>query len=96
MEKPETQNRRLEPTGLAKPCKSHRLTGVGPGLARQDTVGRVFEHFWNSTEPCLRSEPGPLSGHLDRLLTLPVAPQITQDTLPSFVDALLTLIIQMG
>ena len=39
--KPETQNRRLEPTGLAKPGTTRCLTGMGPGLARQESAGRV-------------------------------------------------------
>jgi len=70
--KPETQNRRLEPTGLAKPGETHRLTGTGPGLARQDSAGRVFGRFWNRTDPFLRSIPGPLAAYPDPLLTLVV------------------------
>jgi len=70
IEKPETQNRRLEPTGLAKPGKSRGLTGTGPGLAHQDAAGRVFGQFWNRTEPFFRSEPGPLPGYPDPLRTL--------------------------
>ena len=72
MEKPYTQNRRLEPTGLAKPGKSCRLTGMDPGLARQDAAGRVFGRFWNRTEPFFWSETGLLVGYRDPLLTLPV------------------------
>ena len=34
--KPERQNRRLEPTGLAKPVETRGLTGMGPGLALQE------------------------------------------------------------
>jgi len=70
IEKPETLNRRLEPTGLAKPSKTRGLTGTGPGLASQDAGGRVFGRFWNRTEPFFRSEPGPLAGYPDPLLTL--------------------------
>ena len=68
--KPETQNRRLEPTGLAKPGETRGLTGTGPGLARQESAGRVFGWFWNRTDPFSRSKPGPLAGYPDPLLTL--------------------------
>jgi hypothetical protein len=68
--KPETQNRRLEPTGLAKPRETRGLMGTGPGLARQESAGRVFARFWNRTNPFLRSKPGPLAGYPDPLLTL--------------------------
>jgi len=68
--KPETQNRRMEPTGVAKPGKTHELTCTGPGLTRQESVGRVFGRFSNRTDPFLRSKPGPLVGYLDPLLTL--------------------------
>jgi hypothetical protein len=46
--KPEPQNRRLEPTGLAKPSETRGLTGMGPGLALQESAGRVF---WMGLEP---------------------------------------------
>ena len=68
--KPETQNRRLEPTGLAKPGETRGLTGTGPGLARQESAGRVFWQFWNWTDPFLRCKPGTLAGYPDPLLTL--------------------------
>jgi hypothetical protein len=68
--KPETQNRRLEPTGLAKPDETRGLTGTGPALARQESAGRVFGRFWNRTDPFLRSKPGPLASYPDPLLTL--------------------------
>jgi hypothetical protein len=68
--KPETQNRRLEPLGLAKPGKTRGLTGTGPGLACQESAGRVFGRFWNRTDLFLRSRPGPLAGYPDPLLTL--------------------------
>ena len=45
IEKPETQNRRLEPTGLAKSSTTSELTGMGPGLACQDAAGRIFGWF---------------------------------------------------
>jgi len=70
IEKPETQDRRLEPTGVARPGKTRGLTGTGPGLARQDAGGRIFGRFWNRTEPFIWSKPGPLAGYLDPLLTL--------------------------
>jgi hypothetical protein len=68
--KPETQNRRLQPTGLAKPGETRGLTGTGPGLARQESAGRVFGRFWNRTDPFLPSKPGQLAGYPDPLLTL--------------------------
>jgi len=68
--KPETQNRRLEPTGLAKPSQTRGLMGTGPGLARQESAGRVFGQVWNRTDPFLRPKPGPLAGYPDPLLTL--------------------------
>jgi len=68
--KPETQNGRLEPTGLGKPGKPRGLSGTGPGLARQESAGRVYGRFWNWTDPFLRSKPGPLAGSPDPLLTL--------------------------
>ena len=58
--------------GLAKPGETRGLTGTGPGLARQESAGRVFGRFWNRTDPFLRSKPGPLAGYPDPLLTLPV------------------------
>src|SRR5882757_6105835 len=70
--KPKTQNRRFDPTGLAKPGETRGLTGTGPGLARQESAGRVFGRFWNRTDPFLRSKPGPLVGYPDPLLTLVV------------------------
>jgi hypothetical protein len=66
------QNRRLEPTVLAKPGNAHGLPSTGPGLACQESTGRVFGRVWNRTDPFLRSKPGLLVGYLDPLLTLPV------------------------
>jgi len=70
IEQTETQNRRLEPTGLAKTGKTRGLTCSGAGLARQAAAGRVFGRVWNRTEQFFRSEPGPLAGYPDPLLTL--------------------------
>lgn len=39
IEKPEHKTRRLELTGLARPAIIHLVTGMGTGLAHQDTVG---------------------------------------------------------
>jgi len=76
IEKPETQNGRLELTGQVKPGKTRRLVDTCPGLAHLDAVGRVFGQFWNRMKPFFWSEPGPLVGFLDPLLTLRVT--ITQ------------------
>ena len=70
---PETQNQRLEPTGLAKHAWTYGLTSTGPGFTRQEAVGRVFGRFWNNTVQFLLSESGPLAVHLDQLLTLIMA-----------------------
>jgi hypothetical protein len=59
--KPETPNRRLEPTGLAEPGETRGLTGTGPGLARQESAGRVFGPFGNRTDQFLRPKPGPVA-----------------------------------
>jgi len=64
------QNRTLEPMGVAKPGKTCGLTGMGPGLARQDSAGQVSGWFWNRTDPVLQAQPGPLAGYPDLLLTL--------------------------
>jgi hypothetical protein len=63
----------LEPTGLAKPGETRWLTGTGPGLACQESAGRVFERFWNRTDPFLPPIPRPLAGYPDPLLTLDVS-----------------------
>jgi len=56
--------------GLAKPGETRGLTGTGPGLACQESAGRVFGRVWNRTDPFLRSKPGPRAGYPDPLLTL--------------------------
>jgi len=55
------QNRTLEPTGLAKPGTTCGLRGMGPGLACQDSPGRISGRFWNQTDPFLRAKPGKLA-----------------------------------
>jgi hypothetical protein len=76
--KPEMQNRRLEPTGLAKPGETRGLTGPGPGLAHQESAGRDFGLFWNRTDLFLRSKPGPLACYPDPLLTLDGGRQVSK------------------
>jgi hypothetical protein len=90
--KPETQNRRLDPTGLANPGETRGLTGMCPGLARQESAGRVFGRFWNRTHPFLRSKPGPLAGYPDLLLTL-VLGNHTSDRLQSVIKGFLAAFI---
>jgi hypothetical protein len=70
IETPENRNQRLQMTDLTKPGTTCRLTGTGPGLACQDPAGQVLGRFWNRTKPFFQSEPGPLAGYPDLLLTL--------------------------
>jgi len=64
------QSRRLDPTGLAKPDATCRLTGTGPGLDWWEAAGWVFGPVWNRTEPFFQYKPAPLAGYPDPLLTL--------------------------
>jgi hypothetical protein len=66
---PETRNRILEPTSLAKPGETCGLTETGPCLARQESEGSIYGRDWNRTNPDLRSHPRSLAGYLDPLLT---------------------------
>ena len=61
--KPETQNRRLELTGLASRGETCGSTGTGLCVARQESAVRVLGRFWNRTDLFLRSKPGPLGGN---------------------------------
>ena len=72
IEKPEMQNRTLEPTGVAKPSKTHGLTVTGPGLARQDSAGRVSGQVRNQSDPFLRAKPVSLAAYPDPLLTVSI------------------------
>jgi len=56
--------------GLAKPGTTHGLTGTGPRMPCHDAAGWGVGRFWIRTEPFLQSEPTPLAGYLDPLLTL--------------------------
>jgi len=64
------QKHRLDKTGLAKPGEMHGLTGTGPGLDHQEAACLVFGWVWKRTELFFRSEPGPLAGYPDPLLSL--------------------------
>jgi len=68
--KPEMRNRRFELMGLAKPDEPCGLMGTGPGLTRQEAVGRVFGRVRHWTVPFLLSKPGLPAGYSDPLLTL--------------------------
>jgi len=68
--KPETHSRRLKPTGVAEPSETRGSTGIGPGLAPQESEGRVFERVWNRTDLFLQFKPGPLAGYPHPLVTL--------------------------
>jgi hypothetical protein len=46
---------------------------MGPGLARQESVGQVFGWVRNRTDPFLRFKPRPLARYPDPLLTLGVS-----------------------
>jgi len=56
--------------GLAKPGETSGLTGIGPGLAHQESAGQVFGQYWNRTDRFLQFKSGPLAGYPDPLLTL--------------------------
>jgi len=55
--KPETQNRRLEPSGLSKPRETRGLTGTGPGLPAKSL--RVGFLAGSGTEPTRVCGPNP-------------------------------------
>jgi len=67
---PEMQNRRLDPTGLAKPGETRGLMGMRPNLERQEAAGGVSGRFWNQTEQFFQTKPGPLAGYPDPFLSL--------------------------
>jgi len=69
IEQPDMQNRRLDPTDLAKCGETHGSTGMGPGLDHQEVTGQVSGWFWNRTELFSRSKAGPLAGYPDRMVT---------------------------
>jgi len=85
MEKPKTQNRRLEQVGSATPGQTHGLTGMGQGVARQYAAGRVFGRFWNQTKLGFRSEPVLLASHPDPLLTLHIPSTRVQNPILSLL-----------
>jgi len=68
--KPETQNQRLEPTGLPKRGGTRELMGTGPGLGRQESAGRVISRVWDWINLFLQSKPVLLAGYPDLVLTL--------------------------
>jgi len=72
MEKPENDNRRVEPMDSAKPSKTCRLTGTGTGLAWREAQGRVYGRVRNQTEPFVLAKPGPLPGYTYPLLPIVV------------------------
>ena len=72
------QNRKLEPTGLAKPSETPRLMGTGPGLNCEESADWGFGWLWNQTDTFFRSKPGPLAGYPDPFLTLLTINNITQ------------------
>jgi len=41
--------------GLANLRKTRGLRGTGPGLAHQESAGRVYARDWNQTDQYLRS-----------------------------------------
>jgi len=66
------QNRRLDPTGLAKRGETRGLPGMWPGLDRQEAAAVVFGQFCNRTEQYFLSESGQLAGSPDLLLVLAI------------------------
>jgi len=55
------RNQKLNPAGHGKPVATHGLTGTEPGLVLQEAAGLVFGRFWNSSEQCVWSKPGPVA-----------------------------------
>ena len=58
--------------GLSNQGNIHELMGQGPGLACQESVGRIFGLVWNQTDLFLWSNPSLLAGYPDPFLTLPM------------------------
>ena len=67
---PKNQNLRFELMTLAKPFKTPSLTGTYTNLARQEAADQVFGQVCKQTKPFLKSQPEPLAGYPDPLLTL--------------------------
>jgi hypothetical protein len=63
----------LEATDLAKPGRTNRFKSTDPDLASADAAGQDCGRFWNRTELCFRSKPGPPAGYPDPLLTLSIS-----------------------
>jgi hypothetical protein len=72
------QNRSLDPTGLANPCKTHGFMETGPDLDRQEAADCVFGWFWIWTNLFSQYKPGPLACYPDPLLTLGVRLMVCQ------------------
>jgi len=68
--KPETQKRRLDVAGLAKPSKTPWLPSTGSGLSCQEAAGQDSGRVWIWTDPLFQSKPGLLAGYQDLVLTL--------------------------
>ena len=68
--KPNTQNWRLAPKGLAKHGETRWLMHTGQGSASQESGGWVIGWVWNWTDPFFWSKPKPLVGYPDLLLIL--------------------------
>jgi len=66
---PDNQNMSSEPTGQAKPVKTHGLTGMRQRLSYQEAAGQVFRWVWNWTNPFLWSRPGQHACYPDLLRT---------------------------
>jgi len=68
--KPKSKNQWLLPMGLINLGKTSGVTGMGPDLARQPVVCRVFGLVWNWTDQSLLSVPRLLVGYPEPLLKL--------------------------
>jgi len=55
---------------LDKAGRTHQLMGTGPGFAREEAAGQLFEQIWNRTKQFFWSELGPLVGYTDPSLTI--------------------------
>jgi hypothetical protein len=60
--------------GQTNPGKSHGLTGMVTGQAREELSGQLFGRVWNQIDSLLRWKPVTLAGYPHPFLTLTKPP----------------------